>query len=146
MHHNRHPKCFGSKVMVKDIFLQNGGQHNAFAYVSCTNCLRYFKNTETLANFYYLCKSPYPSYQVLKFGNLLQSTNRNMAKNVISQKVMTRRVNIKIIHVGQNKWHHLIKDAFLQNSNITRSCTSHIQTAHYYFFLLYQKALAQATL
>ena len=26
--------------MVKDVFLQNGGQHNAFAYISSTNRLR----------------------------------------------------------------------------------------------------------
>ena len=29
-----HRKCFSSKVIVKDLFLHNGGQHNAFLYVS----------------------------------------------------------------------------------------------------------------
>ena len=29
-----HPKCFSSKVMVKDVFLQNGDQCNTFRYVS----------------------------------------------------------------------------------------------------------------
>ena len=36
-----HPECFSSKVMVKEIFQQNGGQRNAFAYVSHTYCSRY---------------------------------------------------------------------------------------------------------
>ena len=34
-HQNHHPKWFSSKVMVKDIFLHNGGQRNAFAYTAC---------------------------------------------------------------------------------------------------------------
>ena len=34
---NRHPKCLSSKVMVKDLFLHNGGQRNTFAYVSRSN-------------------------------------------------------------------------------------------------------------
>ena len=41
-HQNRHPKSFSSKVMVKDIFLHNGGQYNAFAYITRSNHPRYF--------------------------------------------------------------------------------------------------------
>ena len=41
-HQNFHPKCFSSKVIVKDIFLHNGGQRNAFGYVTRSNCPRYF--------------------------------------------------------------------------------------------------------
>ena len=36
-HQNCNPKCFSSKVMVKDIFLHNGGQRNVFAYVTRSN-------------------------------------------------------------------------------------------------------------
>ena len=41
-HQNLHPKCFSSKVIVKDIFLHNGGQRNASAYATRSNRLRYF--------------------------------------------------------------------------------------------------------
>ena len=41
-HQNLHPKYFSSKVIVTDIFLHNGGQHNAFVYVTRSNCQRYF--------------------------------------------------------------------------------------------------------
>ena len=41
-HQNLHPKYFSSKVIVKDIFLHNGGQRNAFAYVTRSNRPRYF--------------------------------------------------------------------------------------------------------
>ena len=33
-HLHSHHKEFSSKVMVKDVFLQNGGQYNVFEYVS----------------------------------------------------------------------------------------------------------------
>ena len=33
-HKKHHPKWFSSKVMVKNVFLQNGYQRNAFTYVS----------------------------------------------------------------------------------------------------------------
>ena len=36
-HQNLHPKCFSSKVIVKDIFLHNGGQRNTFTYVTRSN-------------------------------------------------------------------------------------------------------------
>ena len=36
-HQNCHPKSFSSKVMVKDIFLRNGGQCNVFAYITRSN-------------------------------------------------------------------------------------------------------------
>ena len=39
---NHHPKCLTLKVMVKDIFLYNGGQRNTFAYVSRSNWLKIF--------------------------------------------------------------------------------------------------------
>ena len=63
--------------MVKDIFLHNGGQRNAFAYVTGSNSSRYVFN---------LLKGPDPSYLVLKFGNILPVTiNKwDMAQNVIS--------------------------------------------------------------
>ena len=76
-HQNLHPKCFSSKVIVKDIFLHNGGQRNAFAYVTCSNRPRYF---------FHLLKGLNPSYLVLKFGNILPITNWDMAQNVISQR------------------------------------------------------------
>ena len=41
-HQNRHPKSFSWKVMVKDISLHNGGQYNAFAYITRSNHPRYF--------------------------------------------------------------------------------------------------------
>ena len=39
---NHHPMCLTFKVMVKDVILHNGGQRNAFAYVSRSNRSRYF--------------------------------------------------------------------------------------------------------
>ena len=75
-HQNHHPKCLSSKVKVKDVFLHNGGQRNAFAYVSRSNCSRCFFN---------LLKDPNPSYPVLRFGDNLSSRNRDMAQNVISK-------------------------------------------------------------
>ena len=41
-HQNRHPKCLSSKVMAKDISLHNGGQRNAFVYVTHSNRSRHF--------------------------------------------------------------------------------------------------------
>ena len=60
--------------MVKDFFLHNGGQRNAFAYVSRSNPSGCFFN---------LLKGPDPSYSVLKFGDNLSSRNRDMAQSVI---------------------------------------------------------------
>ena len=73
---NHHPMCLTFKVMVKDVILHNGGQRNAFAYVSRSNRSRYFL----------ICwKSPTQAtcYPVLKFGDDLSSRNRGMAQNVI---------------------------------------------------------------
>ena len=39
---NRHPKCLSWKVMVKDVFLLNGGKCNTFAYVTRSNRSRCF--------------------------------------------------------------------------------------------------------
>ena len=63
-----------SKLLVKDVILHNGGQRNAFAYVSRSNPLKIFFD---------LLKVPDPSYPVLKFGDDLSSRNRGMAQNVI---------------------------------------------------------------
>ena len=71
---NHHPMCLTFKVMVKDVILHNGGQRNAFAYVSRSNRSRYFFD---------LLKVPDPSYPVLKFGDDLSSRNRGIAQNVI---------------------------------------------------------------
>ena len=71
---NHHPKCLSSKVMVKDVFLYNGGQRNTFAYVSRSN---------RSWMFFDLLKGPDPSYSVLKFGDNLSSRNRDMAQSVI---------------------------------------------------------------
>ena len=73
-HQNRHPKRLSSKVMAKDVFLHNGGQRNAFAYVSRSNRSRYF---------YDLLKGPDRSYPVIKFGDNLSRRNRDMAQSVI---------------------------------------------------------------
>ena len=69
--------ALSSKVMVKDIFLQNGGQHNAFAYVSHSNCSKCFRLFEGSAR----------SYTVLKFGNNLSSRNQGMTQNVFYRVV-----------------------------------------------------------
>ena len=63
--------------MVKDVFLQNGGQRNAFADVSRSNCSRFF------FNIYF--KGPDPSYPMLKFGDNYPSRKCDMAQNVILQ-------------------------------------------------------------
>ena len=73
---NHHPKCLTSKVMVKVVFLYNGGQRNAFAYVSRSNHSRFFF-------FFNFLKGPDPSYPVLKSGNNLSCRNRDMAQSVI---------------------------------------------------------------
>ena len=54
-----------SKVMVKDIFLDNGGQRKAFEYISRSNCPICFG----------LLKGHDLSYLVLKFGDNLSSKN-----------------------------------------------------------------------
>ena len=61
--------------MVKDIFLHNGGQCNAFMYVSRSNLLRCFTRIKSLDQ----------SYFVLKCGENLSSWNQDMAQNVIFQ-------------------------------------------------------------
>ena len=94
-HQNLHPKCFSSKVIVKDIFLHNGGQRNAFVYVTRSNRPRYF---------FHLLKGLNPSYLVLKFGNILPINNWDVAQNVISQRSWLWKVKV----IGQNKWHHQI--------------------------------------
>ena len=53
------------KVMVKDIVFHNGGQRNAFEYITRLNPSRYF---------FHLLKGPDPSYLVLKF-NILPINN-----------------------------------------------------------------------
>ena len=62
-HQNRHPKCFSSKVVDKDIFFfHNGGQCNTFmhaVYVSCLEC------------FYLFIERPLPKLPcVKKFSNI----------------------------------------------------------------------------
>ena len=72
---NCHPKCLSSKVTIKDVFLHNGGQCNAFAYVSHSNLSRCF----------WFIKRPDPSYPMLKVCDNLSSMNWDMAQNVILQ-------------------------------------------------------------
>ena len=40
-HHKCYPKYFSSNVMVKNVSLQNSGQHNAFRYVLRPHCSMY---------------------------------------------------------------------------------------------------------
>ena len=87
---NHHPKCLSSKVMVKDIFLHNGGQRNTFAYVIRSNHSIYF---------FILLKGPDASYLVLNFGNMLLINNWDMAQNMISQRSWSWKVKV----IGQNK-------------------------------------------
>ena len=70
-HQNCHPKCFSSKVMVKNIFLDNGGQRNTFVYVIRSYCSRYFLM---------FWKGPTQCYLVLKFSNILPFNNWDMAE------------------------------------------------------------------
>ena len=72
-HQNNHPKCFGSKAMVKDVFLHNGGNVTR----SCTS------HFQTAQEVFWFVERPRPSYPVLKFGDNLSSRNRDMAQNVI---------------------------------------------------------------
>ena len=47
-HQNHDRMCFSSQIMVKDVFLQNGGEHNihnAFAYVSLQTVQERIKQT-----------------------------------------------------------------------------------------------------
>ena len=69
---NRHPKCLRSKVMVKEVFLHNGGQCNTFAYVLRSNCSRCY---------FHLLKGPDPCHPVLKFGENLSGRNWDMAQS-----------------------------------------------------------------
>ena len=93
-HQNCHPKSFSSKVMVKDIFLHNGGQYNAFAYIKCSNHPRYF----------FICCKALTQAIVLKFSNILPINNWDMAQNVIMQRSWPWKVKV----IGQNKWHDQI--------------------------------------
>ena len=81
--------------MVKDIFLHNGGQRNAFVDVTRSNCPRYF---------FHSLKGPYPSYLVLNCSNILPINNWDMAQNVILQRSWPWKVKV----IGQNNWHHEI--------------------------------------
>ena len=89
-----HPKCFSLILMVKDIFLHNGGQHNVFAFITHSNRSIYF---------FHLLKGPDPSYLVFKFSNILPINNWDMTKYVISQRSWPSKVKV----IGQNKWHQL---------------------------------------
>ena len=94
-HQNLRPKCFSSNVIVKNIFLHNGGQRNA-VHVRHT-----FKPPKM---FFHLLKGLNLCYLVLKFGNILPINNWDMAQNVISQRSWPWKVKV----IGQNKWHHQI--------------------------------------
>ena len=145
-HQNLHPKCFSSKVIIKDIFLHNGGQRNAFAYVKRSNRPRCV---------FHLLKGLNPGYLVLKFGNILLVNSWDMAQNVISQRSSPWKVKV----IGQNKWHHqipwpskhisrcqnhhpkcltlkvMVKDFFLYNAtNVMHLRTSHVQTTQDVFW------------
>ena len=37
-HQNHHPMCFSSKVMMQNVFLQNGGKHNAPIFGQHADC------------------------------------------------------------------------------------------------------------
>ena len=87
-HQNRHPKWFSSIVMVKDLFLQNGGKCNAFTYTS---------HIQLLKKYYNLCKGTYPSYLVLKVYNGLCSSNRDMVQNMLLQWPWLWKVRINSI-------------------------------------------------
>ena len=75
-HQNRHPKWLSLKVIVKDVFLHDGGQRNTFAYISRSNHSR---------RCFIIYKSPEPSYPVLKFGDNFFYSNWDMVQNVILQ-------------------------------------------------------------
>ena len=133
-HQNLHPKCFSSKIIVKDIFLHNGGQRNAFAYVTRSNRPRCF---------FHLLKGLNPGYLVLKFGNILLINNWDMAQNVISQRSWHHQIPWLWKHISRCQNHHpkcltlkvMVKDVFLYNAtNVTRSRTSHVQTAQDVFW------------
>ena len=61
------------KVMVKDVFLLNGGKRNTFAYVTHSSCSDVFD----------ILKGPDSNYPVLKLGDDLSSRNRDMVQNMI---------------------------------------------------------------
>ena len=75
---NRRPKCLCSKVMVKDVFLLNGGQGNVMRLRTSHVQTAQDVNLNSW-------KGPNQSYSVLKFPENLSSRNRNMAQNVILQ-------------------------------------------------------------
>ena len=64
-HPNHFSKRFKSKLMVKDIFLQYGGQCNAFAT----------SNAQTTQDIFNSYKGVYSSYLHAKFGNVLCINN-----------------------------------------------------------------------
>ena len=61
------------------MYLQNHCQCNTVAYGSHTNHSRYFL----------IHLSPYTHYHVLKFDNILPTSNQAMVQNFICAKVMT---------------------------------------------------------
>ena len=70
-HQSCHPKCFSSKVKVKDVFRKMV----ANVTHSQTSHLRTCQDI-----FLHFCKGPYPNYLALIFSNVLPSSNWDMAK------------------------------------------------------------------
>ena len=150
-HQNLRPKCFSSKVIVKDIFLHNGGQRNAF---------------ESPKIFFNLLKGLNPSYLVLTFDNILPINNWDMAQNVISQRSWPWKVKV----IGQNKWHHeiywpwkhisrcqnhhpmcltfkvMVKDVILHNGGQRNAFAYVSRSNRSRYFLICWKSPTQATL
>ena len=94
-HQNLRPKCFSSNVIVKNIFLHNGGQRNTFAYVSRSN----------RSGCFLICwKAPTQATLVLKFGDNLSSRNRDVAQSVILYSSWPWKV--KVIREVNNILHH----------------------------------------
>ena len=119
------------------------------------SCMLHIQTTQDI---FILLKGAAPSYLVLKFGNFLHINNWYMAQNVISQRSGPWKVKI----IGQNKWHHQVpwpwkhiyldakivllsalgwklwsKTSFcIMLANVTRSRTSHTQTAQDVFWFV----------
>ena len=141
-HQNRHPTCFSSKVMVKNVCLHNDGQGNAFACVTRSNRSRYllirwkaltqailYSNLGTLCALYG-SKSDFTKVMTLIVQG--QRLKQNDTIGFLELRNIDLDTKIIILSVLVQK---LRSKAYfcIVVANVTHSRTSHVQTAQDFF-------------
>ena len=85
-------------------FVQKFWSRTSICKMEANVICSFTSHVQTAHDIFYLLKSFYSSYLVLKFGNELPISNRDMAQLVILQRLWLWKVKV----IGQNKWHHRI--------------------------------------